>query len=131
MLEDLSGRLTAIVDDQLLGVLLETVPVCDVALERCLTAMRSIFLAAAEEGPTTPTEDGLLRFCCALARQCFINEYIFDATSDELEGVRRLRERLVRAIGSAGPVPVLWLVAVAAYLPLHSLPGAEALLDKS
>jgi tetratricopeptide (TPR) repeat protein/SAM-dependent methyltransferase len=131
VLEDLSGRLTAIVDDQLLGVLLETVPVCDVALERCLTGMRSIFLAAAGEGPTTPTEDGLLRFCCALARQCFINEYIFDATPGELEDVRRLRERLVRAIGTAGPVPVLWLVAVAAYLPLHSLPGAEALLDKS
>ena len=26
---------------------------------------------------------------------------------------------------------MLWLVAVAAYLPLHSLPGAEALLDRS
>jgi tetratricopeptide (TPR) repeat protein/SAM-dependent methyltransferase len=130
VLEDLTGRLAAIVDDRLLGVLLETVPVCDVALERCLTGMRSIFLAIAGEGPATPTEDGLLRFWCGLARQSFINEYIFDATSDELEGVRRLRERLVRAVGSAAPVPVLWLVAVAAYLPLRTLPGVEALLDR-
>ena len=33
--DDLAGRLTAIVDDQLLRTLLETVPVCDVELERC------------------------------------------------------------------------------------------------
>jgi tetratricopeptide (TPR) repeat protein/SAM-dependent methyltransferase len=131
VLEDLSGRLTAIVDDQLLCMLLETVPVCDVALERCLTGMRSIFLAAAGEGPMTPKEDGLLRFWCALARQCFINEYIFDTTPDELEIVRRMRDRLVRAIEAGGSVPMLWLVAAAAYLPIHSLPGAEALLDRS
>jgi SAM-dependent methyltransferase len=131
MLENLSGRLTAIADDELLRVVLETVPVCDVELERLLTAIRAIFLAAAHEGPTTPAEDGLLRFFCALARQCFINEYVFDASSDELEGVRRLREKLVRAIASGGAVPVLWLIAVASYLPLHTLPGADVLLDKS
>jgi tetratricopeptide (TPR) repeat protein/SAM-dependent methyltransferase len=131
VLEDLSGRLTAIVDDPLLRALLETVPVCDVALERCLTGMRSVFLAAAGEGPMASKEDGLLRFWCALARQCFINEYVFDTTSDELEIVRRMRDRMVRAIEAGGSVPVLWLVAAAAYLPLHSLPGAEALLDQS
>jgi len=131
VLEDLSGRLTAIVDDPLLIVLLEIVPVCDVALERCLTGMRSVFLVAAGEGPMTPKEDGLLRFWCALARQCFINEYVFDTAPDELEIVRRMRDRLVRAIEAGGSFPVLWLVAAAAYLPLHSLPGAEALLDRT
>jgi tetratricopeptide (TPR) repeat protein/SAM-dependent methyltransferase len=131
MLENLSGRLTAIADDELLRVVLETVPVCDVELERLLTAIRAIFLAAAHEGPPAPEEDGLLRFFCALARQCFINEYVFDMNSDEIEGVRRLRERLVRAIASGGAVPVLWLIAAASFLPLHTLPGAEALLDKS
>jgi tetratricopeptide (TPR) repeat protein/SAM-dependent methyltransferase len=131
VIDDLSGRLTAVVDDPLLGVLLESVPVCDVALERCLTGMRSIFLVAAGEGPLTPAEDGLLRFWCALARQCFINEYVFDVTPEELEGVRRLRERLGRIIASGASIPVLWLVALAAYEPLHLLPGAEALLERS
>ncbi len=131
MIDDLSGRLTAIADDDLLRVLLETVPICDVGLERLLTGIRHIFLAAAQEGPTTPDEDGLLRFFCALARQCFINEYVFDLNSEELEGVRRLREKLSRAIASGAAVPVLWLIAVGSYLPLHSLPGVEALLDRS
>jgi tetratricopeptide (TPR) repeat protein/SAM-dependent methyltransferase len=131
MLENLSGHLAAIADDELLRVVLETVPVCDVELERLLTAIRAIFLAGAHEGPTAPAEDGLLRFFCALARQCFINEYVFDVNSGEIEGVRRLRERLVRAIASGGAVPVLWIIAAASFLPLHALPGAEALLDKS
>ena len=129
-LDDLSGRLAAIADDQLLRGLLETVPVCDVALERCLTGMRAILLDAAGDSPGAAAEDGLLRFFCALARQGFINEYVFDATSLELQQVRLLRERIVRAISSGGTVPVLGLVAVAAYMPLHSLPGAESLLGR-
>jgi tetratricopeptide (TPR) repeat protein/SAM-dependent methyltransferase len=131
MLEDLSGHLRAIADDGLLRVVLETVPVCDVELERLLTGIRSICLSAVQEGPATPGEDGLLRFFCSLARQCFINEYVFDVTSDEVEGLRRLREKLTRAIASGGSLPVPWMVALACYLPLHSLPGTETLLDKS
>jgi tetratricopeptide (TPR) repeat protein/SAM-dependent methyltransferase len=131
VLEDLSGRLSAIVDDQLLRTLIETVPVCDVELERCLTGMRSIFLDAAGEGPATPTEDGLLRFCCALARQCFTNEYVFDATPDELQKVGQLQARLARAIASGSTVPVLWLIAVASYQPLHAVPGADTLIERS
>jgi tetratricopeptide (TPR) repeat protein len=130
-IEDLSGRLTAIADDELLRVLLETVPVRDVELERCLTGIRSILLDAARESPATANEDGLFRFFCALARQCFINTYVFDASDDELEQVRRLRERLAAAVISGASVPPLWVVVVAAYLPLHSLPGADVLLHKS
>ena len=130
-LEDLSGRLAAIADDQLLRGLLETVPVCDVELERCLTGMRAILLDAAGDGPAAPAEDGLLRFFCALARQGFINEYVFDATAQELEQVRVLRGRIARAVSSGATVPVLRLVAVAAYLPLHSVPGAVSLLDRA
>jgi tetratricopeptide (TPR) repeat protein len=130
-IEDLSGRLAAIADDELLRVLLETVPVRDVELERCLTGFRSILLDAARESPATANDDGLFRFCCALARQCFINGYDFDATADELDRVGRLRERLAAAVTSGASIPPLWVVVVAAYLPLHSLPGADALLDKS
>jgi SAM-dependent methyltransferase len=130
-IEDLSGRLAAIADDELLRLLLETVPVCDIELERCLTGLRAILLDAAAEGPATPTEDGLLRFCSALARQCFINEYVFDTTREELEKLDGMRERLVRAMASGGAVPVLWMIAVGSYLPLHSLPGADALLERA
>ena len=71
-IEDLSGRLAAIADDELLRVLLETAPVCDIDVERLLTGLRAVLLDAARESPATANEDGLFRFCCALARQCFI-----------------------------------------------------------
>src|SRR4029079_12980365 len=96
-----------------------------------LTGLRAILLDAAAEGPATPSEDGLLRFCSALARQCFINEYVFDTTREELEKLDRMRERLVRAMASGGAFPVLWMIAVGSYLPLHSLPGADALLERA
>src|SRR4029079_16210186 len=83
-IEDLSSRLAAIADDELLRVLLETVPVYDIELERCLTGLRAILLDASAEGPATPSEDGLLRFCSAPASQCVINEYVFDTTRREL-----------------------------------------------
>src|SRR5262245_1733282 len=130
-IEDLSGRLAAIADDELLRVLLEAAPVCDIELERCLTGIRSILLEAARESPATASDDGLFQFCCALARQCFINEYVFDATADELERLQLLQRRLAAAVKSGAPVPPLWVVVVAAYLPLHSLTGADALLEKS
>jgi len=129
--EDLSGRLAAIADDELLRELLETMPVCDIELERMLTGLRSILLDAARESPATARDDGLFRFCCALARQCFINEYVFATTGDELERVARLRGRLLAAIKSGAPIPPLWLVVVGAYLPLHSLEDTKALRERS
>ncbi|MFL6799012.1 MAG: tetratricopeptide repeat protein [Xanthobacteraceae bacterium] len=131
VLDDLSGRLRAIGEDELLHALLQNGPVCDVELERCLTGLRSIFLEAAGEGPAAPAEDGLLRFCCMLARQCFINEYVFDATALELETVAQMRRSVVQAIASGQTIPVLWLIAVASYEPLHFLPGAQKLLQHS
>ncbi len=129
--EDLSGRFTAIADDLLLRTVLETVPVCDGELERALTGIRAVFLAAAGEGPVVPSEDGLLRFFCALARQCYINEYVYDTNEEEVAAASRLRERLTRAIASGEPVPVLWLIAAAMLFPLHALPRAEQLLERS
>jgi tetratricopeptide (TPR) repeat protein len=130
-LEDLTGCLTAIVDDELLRVALETVPLRDVELERCLAGIRSILLEAARESPATVTEDALFRFCCALARQCFVNSYALESTAEEIEQVRRLRARLEAAADSGVPVPPFWIVVTAAYVPLHTLTGMDILLGRS
>jgi tetratricopeptide (TPR) repeat protein len=54
----------------LLRALLENTLAGDVALERLLTAARASLLRAA--GDAWPADQ--LAFCCALARQCFLNE---------------------------------------------------------
>jgi tetratricopeptide (TPR) repeat protein/SAM-dependent methyltransferase len=118
-------------DDQLFRCLLESTPVCDIELERFLTAVRCTMLEAASGGfDSHQVQENALRYFCALAQQCFINEYIFAHTDHEIEKAQCLRALLVEALASGTSIPELWLVAVAAYFPLASLPVAEFIPER-
>ncbi len=122
--------LAGLSSDKLLLSLLESAPVCDVGLEQFLTAIRSALLdAACESVDSYRVEEDVVSLCCALARQCFINEYVFGHSEGELGRAELLRERLTNAIDSGAAVPVLWPVVVAMYFPLHSLPAEKSLID--
>jgi SAM-dependent methyltransferase len=115
--------------DQLLCRLLESSPITDVGLERLLTNVRLAML-------TTSTVDDrrderLLGLYCILARQCFINQYVFPITEVEADQAQRLQASLERALTMGDPCPYLWPAIVGAYFPLHALSKAEALLDRS
>ena len=73
---------------------------------------------------------GALGLCCALARQCFLNEYVFSCARGELEQAQSVRDSLTRAIEAGEAIPELWLAVVAAYYPLHSLPIATTLATR-
>ena len=125
------GEFAQICDDELLRCLLKSTFICDIELERFLTATRCTLLqSSAEVNAANLGEDGL-RFCCALAHQCFINEYIFGYTDDELEQAHQLRTQVVQSLVSENSVPELWFVIVAMYFPLASLPMAQLILDRS
>ena len=118
-------------DDQLFRCLLESTLVCDIELERLLTAIRFTMLEAASAGTDShQVEENALRFFCALAQQCFINEYIFPYTDQEIEQARRLQAVLVEALASGTDIPELWLVVVAAFFPLACLPVADLILNR-
>jgi Tfp pilus assembly protein PilF len=125
----------AIVSNRLLHGLLESAPVCDVGLEQLLTRIRLAMLEAASTAETgslaDPIHPGVLRFCCTLARQCFLNEYVFACTDTELAEAHRLRDTLAAALATGVAVPELIVAVVAAYVPLCSLASAELLLDRS
>ncbi len=123
---------TILSNDVLLRALLENAPVTDVAMERFLTMARQVVLDQALSAEIEPdaARNGEA-FYCALARQCFINEYVFSHTEPELARATVLRERLITALQSGSDVPARWVVAAAAYFPLHSIPGAEALLARA
>src|SRR5581483_1406798 len=74
--DDLFGGagLVGIVADPLLLTILQSTPVRDVALERVLTSVRAALL---DRAAANALDDDALGFCCALAQQCFINEYVF------------------------------------------------------
>lgn len=132
-IEDMFGLagFAAMAGDELLRALLETAPVPDVSVERFLTSLRASMLSLAVRSfaaQTISTE--VLELCCALARNCFINEYAFACSEDESGAVERLGETLTECARSGAAVAPVWISAVAAYRPLHSL-RLEVLLDRN
>lgn len=139
--------------DELLCRLLQTDPVTDLGLERLLANLRHAMLASAcavwsDEKDSSATggrqsrgqhalstadqePDALLAFYCSIARQCFVNEFVFSKTEDEDKRARELRVALEAALSAGQPVAALLPVVVGAYFPLHALAGASALLARS
>ncbi len=76
----------------------------------------------------TARDDRVLAFYCALAKQCFINEYVFATTPEEDAQLDRLKAMLAEAIASGATIAPIQLAAIAMYQPLHALPEAKALL---
>jgi tetratricopeptide (TPR) repeat protein/2-polyprenyl-3-methyl-5-hydroxy-6-metoxy-1,4-benzoquinol methylase len=132
-----AAALAAVSGDRLLRCLLQSTAIVDIELERVLTAFRRALLKiVAASGDASVVDERLsgletLDFCCALARQCFLNEQIFACAEEELDEARRLRDRVTAALASGGAIAELQLAVVAAYFPLHSLAGAESLLHKT
>jgi tetratricopeptide (TPR) repeat protein/SAM-dependent methyltransferase len=112
--------------DELLCALLEDDLLADLDLERVFTNIRHAMLANRD----AEAEHGLLGFYCAVARQCFINQYIFAMTDAEAAEAQQLRDTLEQALAAGTPVPALWPVIVGAYFPLYRLANAGALLDR-
>ena len=115
----------------LLQALMQGTVVHDPALEKFLAACRFALLEIAEATPLGKTEDHLLESACVLARQCFINEYVYAAEDAEEARARQLRDRLEAALASGAPVSPLWVASVATYFPLHEVGAADALLTLS
>jgi tetratricopeptide repeat protein len=123
---------TAICADALLRRVLESTTIRHVGLERLLTSFRLEFLHAAADGTHADGfADDVLDCCAALAKQCFINEYIFATTAEEAERAQELARMLVEAFARDSEVPPLLPSAVAMYFPLHSLPNSQALLKRT
>jgi len=121
--------LTALSRDELLRTLLECDPITDISVERLLTNVRHAILSASAED--SAPDENVLGFYSAVARQCFINEYVYAITDAEADQAQRLRDALEKALVSGAPCPALWPVAVGAYYPLHTVAKAEALLERS
>ncbi len=129
--QDLFGAdgLGALAGDPLLHAMLVSMPLCSLDIERCLTMARQALLRAAVAGAEVPGS-GATGFWCALARQCFINEYVYPLTDAESRMAGGLKDALAAALARGGDIPPLWPVAVAAYAPLMGLPGAQRLLQR-
>jgi 2-polyprenyl-3-methyl-5-hydroxy-6-metoxy-1,4-benzoquinol methylase len=124
--------LGALGEDYLLHAVLQTAPVNTIEFERFLTCARRCLLdTGSGKHASDPSDIAALRFYAALSQQCFLNEYIFEC--DERQGLAAAScsTRLLGLLDANQVVPPLLLLAVAAYSPLHSIRGAERLLEGS
>ncbi len=120
-----AAALDAAASSPLLLALLAAAPVCDLDLERWLTACRKAVLCARGEG------EDRIALVIALARQCFLNEYVFAETAAERDAVAIEAAWLQSALAAGIAVPPLRLAIFACYRPLHAIPGAERLAEAS
>ena len=114
--------------EPLLHAFLEATPNFDVAMERFLTALRANLLDRVTSG--SGVADGLLAFYAALAKQCFINEYVFSEFESETARIQQLTATLTPALAAVTPISPADILAFATYRPLHSLEHADRLLQQ-
>jgi SAM-dependent methyltransferase len=120
--------LAALASDDLLGAVLENTPAAGLDFEHFLTLARRALLLDVLASQLPDDADSLrLRFCCAMARQCYINEYVYNCSTEEHEGASWLRDEISTRSAEAKAVPGAWIAALACYHPLSSLPDCQRL----
>jgi SAM-dependent methyltransferase/cytochrome c-type biogenesis protein CcmH/NrfG len=125
-------ELTPLARDLFLRCAMEATTLPSLQLEALLGHARAALLRlACGQGEDDGETDELVAFACALARQCFINEYVYDRTDAEIGLASDLRDRLLQDLAAGAALAPLMLAVVAAYFPLHAMPTAEALLRRA
>jgi SAM-dependent methyltransferase/tetratricopeptide (TPR) repeat protein len=123
--------LIPLANDLFLRCTLEATTLANVQLETLLGYARAELLRqAGEQGEGGEADGDIVAFASALARQCFINEYVYASTEAESELASKLRDRLLQDLASGAAITPLTLAVVAAYFPLHAMAMAEALLRR-
>jgi SAM-dependent methyltransferase len=127
-----SESIIPLANDLFLRCALEATILPSLQLEMLLGYARAELLRlAGEQGEGSgEIDDDVVAFACALARQCFINEYVYAQAEAESGLASALRDRLLRDVASGAAITPLTLAVVAAYFPLHAMPTAEALLHR-
>ena len=118
--------LAQIAADPLLPALLERGSILDIAIERAVTSLRAGLLHMILRDRAAYNEK-ILGLCCALAQQCFVNEYVFDLGAEESDRVHALCDRIRRALDAHSAISPMEIAVLAAYIPLDRLPAAELL----
>ncbi|MHC6155036.1 class I SAM-dependent methyltransferase [Bradyrhizobium elkanii] len=125
-----SEGVAPLANDLFLRSAMEATTLASMQLEVLLGYARAELLQLAGEQGQDEVDDEIVAFACALARQCFINEYVYAQTAAESEGAGALRDRLLQDLTSGAAISPLTLAVVASYFPLHALPTADALLRR-
>jgi SAM-dependent methyltransferase/tetratricopeptide (TPR) repeat protein len=123
-------KIAEIADNVFLRCALQSIIIRGVTLELFLTALRRVLLGrvVADGAESAKLSDSVVNLLCSLAQQCFLNEYVFAQAASETQHAQQCRDVLLQRLADGGKAPPHLVAAVAAYIPLHSLPAAKSLL---
>lgn len=124
------GDLATLGSDGLFEALLGAAPVTTIGIEQVLTALRRALLDSVSSG-ALDVQDAWLPVAVALAKQSFINEYVFAVADEETSRLVRLRDAVLEALERGERIAPVTVAVLASYMPLHSLPDAERLVSQS
>ncbi|MCI3130786.1 class I SAM-dependent methyltransferase [Phenylobacterium aquaticum] len=126
-LEQRADAASQLVQDPLFQTLLAAAPIPDAAIELLLVQLRADLLTAAHDEPASLEEE--LSLVVAIARQAFLNEYVFFTGAEEQGRVDALIAQLDHDEFECGAGVAARIAVVAAYRPLTSTPLAARLHD--
>lgn len=124
------GGLGTVLDSQIFRLLLRHTVLTDPDIEISLTTLRKTILiqiASGDRQPFEPLGEKFV-FLCALAEQCFNNEYVFSVSDEErskLDGLAKTIESGLRELPRLPDELQVDLVCLAMYRPLHALNGSR------
>jgi SAM-dependent methyltransferase len=125
----LAGDADTVLGDALLIALLENALVADIGLERWLVTLRGALLQRALADVASDAVE--LRFGCALARQCFLDEYVYELEEAEDAAAAALQARVESALAAGALPPAQVLAVLACYRPLHGIDAAASLAGRT
>ncbi len=116
LLDQTSGNTGDIpVEMTLLTGMLSDAPVADLEVEEIMVALRAALLQRAAKESTAGIDAGSMAMACALAIQCFLNEYLYDESAAE---TKLLQPLLKKADKQPGDLKPLEIAVLGAYRPL-------------
>ncbi|MCK5231072.1 MAG: class I SAM-dependent methyltransferase, partial [Desulfobulbaceae bacterium] len=120
-----------ILHNQLLLLLLKNVIITDFTLEQLLTEIRRCILGLAIGKQLEDHDDSLYEFVCALALQCWSNEYVYVESDAEPKWIAQLKSDIEQSLASSDNQPLFHIALFGSYRPLHQLSGARKLISCS
>lgn len=114
----------ALLADRVFQTLMTAAPIPDVAVEQILTSLRRDLLLEATEAPSASASEDL-DLICALAQQCWLNEYVYFVTPAEQVALEALRAALAQ--GDDAEPPWVAVALIACYVRLDRALGVGSL----
>ncbi len=108
----------------LLHHLMRLCPLPDLLFEKLFVSMRSFILKNLDNVRVSPE---LINFLSTLSIHCFVNEYVYAETDEELFEVEELQAKISQAVGRSEQPEVIRILCLALYRPLHKYDWCQTL----